>query len=203
MNRELQTAPISERFEHMLAVIGSQKFLRMEGIGNEVPFFVVPFCPTETNEMDKIRLQLSNKLKHKGIRVLDINLYDLAKELLDEMGDWDFWMQQEPKSEKSELLEALQSLTDAETKLAPAITKKMDESEFDVMFISGVGEVFPYIRSHTVLNNLQRVAKAKPTIMFFPGQYSHSLEEGASLDLFGLLHDDKYYRAFNLFERET
>jgi hypothetical protein len=40
-------------------------------------------------------------------------------------------------------------------------------------------------------------------VMFFPGDYSHSLEEGASLDLFGRLHDDKYYRAFNIFDRET
>ena len=68
------------------------------------------------------------------------------------------------------------------------------------MFITGVGEVFPYIRSHTVLNNLQSTAKDQPTVMFFPGEYKHSLEEGASLDLFGILHDDKYYRAFNIFD---
>jgi len=37
-------------------------------------------------------------------------------------------------------------------------------------------------------------------VMFFPGEYKHSLEEGASLDLFGRLHDDKYYRAFNIFD---
>ena len=35
----------------------------------------------------------------------------------------------------------------------------MAESDFDVMFITGVGEVFPYIRSHNVLNNLQSTAK--------------------------------------------
>ncbi|MFW4857873.1 DUF1788 domain-containing protein, partial [Pseudomonas aeruginosa] len=26
---------------------------------------------------------------------------------------------------------------------------------------------------------------------------------GASLELFGLLHDDKYYRAFNIFETQA
>ena len=67
------------------------------------------------------------------------------------------------------------------------------------MFITGVGEVFPYIRSHNVLNNLQSTAKDRPTVMFFPGEYTQSLETGASLDLFGRLHDDKYYRAFNIF----
>jgi len=54
-----------------------------------------------------------------------------------------------------------------------------------------------------VLNNLQKSAKEKPTVMFFPGEYRHSLESGASLELFGRLHDDKYYRAFNIYHFEV
>lgn len=203
MASDLQKAPIATRFDHLLNVISSQRFLRMEGIGKEVPFFVVPYCPTEHLEIEAIRGQLINKLRHKGIRVLEINLYDLSKELMDVEGDWQHWIDNEATTSKVDLLEALQNLTDAETKLAPAIASKISESEFDVLFLSGVGEVFPYIRSHTVLNNLQSVAKSHPMVMFFPGDYSHSLEDGASLDLFGRLHDDKYYRAFNIFERET
>lgn len=203
MASDLQKSPIAIRFDHLLNVISSQRFLRMEGIGKEVPFFVVPYCPTEHLEIEAIRGQLINKLRHKGIRVLEINLYDLSKELMDAEGDWQHWIDNEVTTSKVDLLEALQNLTDAETKLAPAIASKISESEFDVLFLSGVGEVFPYIRSHTVLNNLQSVAKSHPMVMFFPGDYSHSLEDGASLDLFGRLHDDKYYRAFNIFERET
>ena len=203
MASDLQKSPIATRFDHLLNVISSQRFLRMEGIGKEVPFFVVPYCPTEHLEIEAIRGQLINKLRHKGIRVLEINLYVLSKELMDVEGDWQHWIDNEATTSKVDLLEALQNLTDAETKLAPAIASKISESEFDVLFLSGVGEVFPYIRSHTVLNNLQSVAKSHPMVMFFPGDYSHSLEDGASLDLFGRLHDDKYYRAFNIFERET
>src|SRR6056297_405874 len=203
MNLHLKNASIADRFEHLLNVIASQRFLRMEGIGNEVPFFVVPYDPSEAIEMEKLRGQLARKLKHKGVRVLEIDLYDLAKELMDELGDWEFWIENEAKHDKRELLEALQSLTDPQTKLAPAIASKIAATEFDVTFLCGVGEVFPYIRSHTVLNNLQSVAKEQPLVMFFPGDYSHSLEDGASLDLFGRLRDDKYYRAFNLYDREA
>ena len=39
--------------------------------------------------------------------------------------------------------------------------------------------------------------------MFFPGTYEHCQESGASLDLFGMLHDDKYYRAFDIFHCEA
>jgi hypothetical protein len=99
-------------------------------------------------------------------------------------------------------MELLQGPLDPETHLVPAIASRIAGSDFDVMFISGVGEVFPYIRSHNVLNNLQSKAKEKPTVMFFPGAYTHSLATGASLDLFGRLHDDKYYRAFNIFHCE-
>ena len=203
MASDLQKSAIAIRFDHLLNVISSQRFLRMEGIGKEVPFFVVPYCPTEHLEIEAIRGQLINKLRHQGLRVLEINLYDLSKELMQVLGDWDYWMEKESTVSKAELEKELQNLTDAETKLAPAIARKISESEFDVLFLSGVGEVFPYIRSHTVLNNLQSVAKSHPMVMFFPGDYSHSLEDGASLDLFGRLHDDKYYRAFNIFERET
>lgn len=202
MNQHLKTAPIIDRFEHLLSVISSQRFLRKEGIGNEVPFFVVPYSATEAVEMDKLRNQLTRKLKQRGIRILEINLYDLSKDLMLEMDDWDYWIKNETSHDKSELLEALQSLTDPETTLAPAIAQRMDDAEFDVTFLCGVGEVYPFIRSHTVLNNLQSVAKEQPLIMFFPGDYSHSLEEGASLDLFGRMRDDKYYRAFNMYDRE-
>ena len=202
MNSAMQSAPLADRFDHLVNVISSPRFLRMEGLGNEVPFFVAPFRASETSEVEKVRGQLIKKLKHKGVRVLDVNLYDLVRELLQAEGDWKYWLEHEQEVGKSELLEALQALTDPEKHVTPAIARKMESSEFEVMFISGVGEVFPYIRSHTILNNLQKVAKSKPTLMFFPGEYSHSLEEGASLDLFGRLHDDKYYRAFNIFDRE-
>jgi hypothetical protein len=99
-----------------------------------------------------------------------------------------------------ELKELLQSVLDSEHHLIPAIAEKMHNEDFDVMFITGVGEVFPYIRSHTVLNNLQSAAKDKPTIMFFPGDYSQSDEKGSSLNLFGNLLDDNYYRAFNIYK---
>jgi hypothetical protein len=97
-------------------------------------------------------------------------------------------------------MELLQGVLDVELHLVPAIAAKMAQAdEFAVLFLTGIGEIFPYIRSHNVLNNLQSTAKARPTVMFFPGRYTQSLEQGASLELFGVLHDDKYYRAFNVY----
>jgi len=203
MKVDLSRAPVQERYQHLLTVIGSERFLRKQGLGNEVPFFICPYKPEEAIEMERLQRQLINKLAQNGIEVLAINLYDLAVQILKKEGDWDWCMEEEESISKEELKEELQSMLDVETVLTPAIKEKMNGSEYQVMFISGVGEVFPYIRSHNVLNNLQKTAKEKPTVMFFPGEYTHSLETGASLDLFGRLHDDKYYRAFNIYHSEV
>jgi hypothetical protein len=146
-------------------------------------------------------------LQGRGVRVLEVNLYDLSIELLkaregssDDSSLWDEILTVEPEVEKDALLELMQNVLGVEEYLIPAIGERLAGADYDVLFLSGIGEVFPYIRSHNVLNNLQSTAKGKPTVMFFPGEYRHSLQQGASLELFGLLHDDKYYRAFNIFE---
>lgn len=200
---DLIDQPLNKRYDHMVAVISSDRFLKMQGLGNEVPFFICPFKPEETLAMSKMVKQLLRSLENNGIGVLEINLYDLAIELLQERGIWDRILQSEASLPKDELKELLQGVLDPEHHLIPAIADKMAKAAYKVMFITGVGEVFPYIRSHTVLNNLQRVAKNRPTVMFFPGTYVHTLEKGASLDLFGRLHDDKYYRAFNIYHTQV
>jgi hypothetical protein len=194
---------MQDRFQHLYAVISSLRFLGKKGLGNEVPFFICPFKPEEAVEMDRLQHQLANRLGQAGVRTLEINLYDLSIEILKEREIWDQILEMESTVSKDQLKELLQGVLDPEAHLVPAIAAKLANNDFDVLFLSGVGEVFPYIRSHNVLNNLQSTAKEKPTVMFFPGAYTHTLESGASLDLFGRLHDDKYYRAFNIFHCEV
>lgn len=190
---------IQEKFQHLLAVVSSERFLKKQGIGNEVPFFICPYNPSDANEVERSLKKLVTKLEQTGIRILNVNIYDMSIELLKEREIWDRVLSVEESVSKAEFQELLQNVLDPESHLVPAVAKKIESAEYDVMFLSGVGEVYPYIRSHNVLNNLQSTAKDKPTVMFFPGTYTHSLETGASLDLFGKLHDDKYYRAFNIF----
>lgn len=201
--KDRQYSPINERYDHLYHVISSQKFKNKEGLGkNEVPFFICPFNPKDYEQIDKMKSQLFNKLNETGTSILEINLYDLAIEILKENDDFDFLIKQESNMSKDRLKEELQSILDIETVFMEEIASRMKSSDLETMFITGVGEVFPYIRSHNILNNLQKVARAKPTVMFFPGDYKHSLESGASLELFELLRDDKYYRAFNIYHYE-
>jgi hypothetical protein len=193
---------MQERFQHLLAVISGNRFLQMTGIGKEVPFYICPYKPEDALEVESIQKHLANQLEQIGVRVLSINLYDLSMNILKKDGDFEWLIDNEQRLPKQRILEEIQGILDVQTVLVQEIGKQLNSNEYDVLFLSGVGEVYPYIRSHNVLNNLQSVAKQRPTLMFFPGAYTQSLETGASLDLFGRLNDDKYYRAFNIFHCE-
>lgn len=218
MSQKISQQPLSVRFEHLVSVISSPRFLEMRGLNNDLPFYICEFKATEAFEMQRMQGQLTNTLASlsveclggRGVKVLEVNLYDLCIDLLKaregsspDTNLWDEILAIESEVEKDSLLELLQNVLGIEDYLIPAIGERLRQVEFDVLFLSGIGEVFPHIRSHNVLNNLQSTAKDKPTVMFFPGEYRHSLEQGASLELFGLLHDDKYYRAFNIFETQV
>lgn len=202
MNGEASTLSMQERLEHLYQVMSGHRFLSKQSLGNEIPFFICPYKPQEATDMERVERQLVNRLEQAGVKILDVNLYDLSIEMLKNRGIWNQVHEMEQSVSKQELKELLQGVLDPEMHLVPTISGKMQATEFDVLFLTGVGEVFPYIRSHNVLNNLQSTAKDQPTVMFFPGAYTHSLEVGASLDLFGRLQDDKYYRAFNIYHCE-
>jgi len=186
-----------ERAEHLFKVVTSQRFLTKQGLGNEVPFFICPYPAEEGLSMVEDRLDLVTRIAHAGITVLDLSLYDLSLGILEERGILDQILEIEPETDKGEIRELLQSVLDPKANLIPRIGDAIQAAPHDVIFLSGVGEVYPYVRSHNVLNNLQ------PTVLFFPGSYTHALATGASLDLFGRLHDDKYYRAFNILNYEV
>ena len=193
----------NERAEHLFKVVTSQRFLTKQGLGNEVPFFICPYPAEEGLTMNEDRADLVTRIRHAGVGVLDLSLYDLSIAILEERGILDQILDIEPDTGKDEIRELLQSVLDPQANLIPKIGEAIEATPHDVIFLSGVGEVYPYIRSHNVLNNLQSTAKDKPTVLFFPGSYTHALATGASLDLFGRLHDDKYYRAFNILNYEV
>ena len=192
-----------ERAEHLYRVITSERFLKKQGLGNEVPFFICPFPARDGLSMHEDRKDLVARISHAGVKVLDLSLYDLAIELLEERGILKQILDIEAESDKAEIKELLQGVLDPQAHLIPKIGEAIAATDHQVIFLSGVGEVYPYIRSHNVLNNLQSTAKQAPTVLFFPGNYTHALATGASLDLFGELHDDKYYRAFNILNYEV
>jgi hypothetical protein len=184
---------ISEKFEHLFKVISTKGFLNKQSLGGEIPFFVSAYQAEQELEIRKAIELLKRKLENSGIPVLDLNLYDLVVEIFEEKGSIERMFRVEKAKSKAKFLRALQSSLNIHQVLMPKIKEKIESTNAKVYFLTGIGLVFPYIRSHTVLNNLQNIATEAPTVAFFPGEY-----DGHSLKLFGLMKDDNYYRAFNI-----
>lgn len=190
---------LEERFQSLREVLASKSFLARDGIINEVPFFIFAYDPSQENQVQELTRHLLSQLEKSGIALLEINLFDLAVEIIEKRGKWDRILLAEPGMSKDKFKTQLQNLTDAQDKLTPAIGAKIAENPgIQILFLTGVGLVYPFIRAHSVLNNLQKVAKDYPTLLFFPGEYTFTEGRGQSLDLFGELNEDKYYRAFNI-----
>lgn len=200
----MKSTDLNAQEAHVLAVLSSQRFLNMEGLSNEVPFFIYPYAPEASLPVAQAKKRIKSKLStQRGITVREVNLYDLSVEILKERGVWERILKVEADQDKGDFRELLQGMLDPQLHIGPAIRAKIEDADFDIFFLTGIGEVFPYIRSHNVLNNLQSVVTGKPMLMFFPGRYEQSDTLGSSLVLFGRLKDDQYYRAKNILEQEA
>lgn len=184
---------ISDRFNAYFKTISSDRFLKMEALGGEIPFYIAAYDAKEELTIRKAINGLQKKLTAAGKTVLEINLYDISCQMLEEKGMLEKLFVVEQKKSKAKLLKAVQSALNIHRRLMPHIQTMIDEANADVYFVTGIGLVYPFMRSHNLLNNLQNVAKDAPTVAFFPGEYS-----GEYLSLFSLMKDDNYYRAFDI-----
>lgn len=195
---------LAQQEEHLFRVLSSERFLNMEGLGNEVAHFIYDYDPTWALDVAQAKKRIKTKLAtERGIRVFEVNLYDLCVDLLKKRNVWERVLAAEPTMDKPDFLNMLQNMLDPQIHLAPAIADLMEGESFEILFLTGIGEVFPFVRSHTVLNNLQTVVSDKPMLMFFPGRYEVSATQGSALVLFGQLKDDSFYRAKRILDQEA
>lgn len=180
------------KFNDLYKKITSKDFLEMNALGGEIPFYITSYNPKQLVKVEEHIHSLKNRLSNSGIEALEINIYDICLSLLEEKNILEKIMEIESQTPKDKLIRMIQRVLDIEKKIVPLIEKKLIENSCKVVFLTGIGLVFPYIRAHTILNNIQSVIKNIPMILFFPGDYNSN-----TLTLFGKL-DNNYYRAFNL-----
>jgi hypothetical protein len=198
------TPTLAQQEQHLFKVLSSERFLKMEGLGNEVAHFIYDYDPAWALDVAEAKKRISTKLDTElGIKVFEINLYDLCVELLKRRNVWERILAVEPTMDKPDFLKMLQNMLDPQMHLAPAIRESIAGESFQILFLTGIGEVFPFLRSHTVLNNLQTVVSDRPMLMFFPGRYEVSATQGSALVLFGQLKDDSFYRAKRILDQEA
>lgn len=181
------------KFKHIYKVVTSQSFLSMSSLQGEIPFWIAPYDVKSEKQVVIEIENLEKKLRNEGIKPLVIDLFELSCSIIDENIGLTEMFEIEKDMEKFYFKDALQSTINIHERLIPAIVKLVEETEPQMLLLKGVGLVYPFIRSHTVLNNLQSAVKHLPVVMFYPGDYS-----GLTLRLFSEFEDDNYYRASNI-----
>lgn len=189
------TLTLEERLNQIIPRITSQDFLDSKGLGNEIGFWIFDYPPER--ELD-VRDFLNNTILPAlpklapSIRAQTVNLLTLVTELLEERKLLDKAIQMQQSKGDDSALAALRSVL-KEDKLAQKIAEQFDVANLDLLMVTGVGSVYPMLRTHTLLSALHPIMGKTPLLMFFPGKY-----DGHSLRLFNTLAEDHYYRAFRL-----
>ncbi len=185
---------LTERMNKILPRIIADDFLSGSGIGNEIAFYIFDYPPEDELQVrDYLRTLLAHIPKQKhGLRVKHIDLLEFVLDYLKSRKLLDKAVQMQREKGDEALKKALGGPLH-ESKLAGYFAEVVQPQQHDLVIVSGVGSVWPLLRSHALLNNLQPVMGKTPLVMFYPGRY-----DGQSLRLFGKLKNTNYYRAFKL-----
>ena len=199
--------PLTDRLNKILPRLVSDDRLGGSGIGNEIAFYIFDYPPEdELRIRDHIRFLLDHIPKQKpALRVQHVNLFDFVLDYLKRRNFLDEAIKMQREKGDHALKKALAGPLHPE-KLAPLFGQVARPADHDLVLVSGVGSVFPLMRTSSLLSNLQRVMGGTPLVLFYPGRYDQM-----TLKLFGKLSlsatyegagktrkSEHYYRAFRL-----
>lgn len=175
-------------------------FLEMRGVAKEVPIFIQTYSPADEDQLRVVVKGAEQFLRKQGLRVKHVDLFELVLQLLESEGWLQKVLQREPSWSKGDLFDTLQNVAEPTEALVPKLMQVLGDSQ--ISLITGSGRVYPFLRTHTILEALQPAMVRHPVVIFFPGEYSQDADGGSYLRLFGTSTASKienpHYRATNL-----
>ena len=181
---------IKERLDILRGNIQEEDFLLGKGLSNEVNIRM--FCYDAKDEM--IVQHFVEQLKTDqslNCRLIEVNLYETFLSICDDKRITNSIPAMEEKKGKEFILKQMNSVA----KVGAFIDKIQYEPHMvgeDILLITGVGDVFPFLRVHTLLDALQPYFSDIPILVMYPGKF-----DGSYMKLFNKLKPNQYYRAFN------
>ena len=184
---------IFERLDTLREKLSDEAFLANKGLSNEVGLYVFAYHPDEEMPVRHFLNAISADMDGKNgrSRAVIFDLYEILMDICKDRRILERIPQMEMQRGAEFMLKQIQRVAPPEAYIERM--KYADHRYGDIVLITGVGRVFPYMSSHNILNNLQHVFDDIPVVLFYPGEYT-----GQSLTLFNEFADDNYYRAFNL-----
>ena len=190
---------LSERF---FKTLSHPNFLTMKGLANEVPIFIQTYEPEQEDALRRMVESLAIRLQNTGITLKSLDLFELVLEELEEHDILRGLLESEATSQRQDVLETLQNYSDPKTHMIPRLIRAIDGDGSQLTLVTGPGRIFPFLRTHTILESLQPAMFRHPVVIFFPGEYAQDPTGGSHLRLFGSIPSPRinnpYYRATNL-----
>lgn len=182
---------MKDRFKELIKKIKSDEFYNNRGLANEIPFYIFDYNPKYELEIrDFVKNKLLVSLEDDDrLKAVEIDIFELLLESMRNDNILDIAFEIEEKKGTKFLYEKLKKSFNTEI-IMKYISKKTDGKNF--LILTGVGKIFPIVRTHTILNNLQNIFDHTKVLLFFPGEYTST-----DLRLFGF-EDNNYYRAFKI-----
>jgi len=187
---------LDEKLRKIEEVISNENFRKNKGLSNEVGYYIFDY-PAE--EELKVRNYLENLKKRnienpQGYELKIYDVYDIMIDLIEEEGLLEDCIEMEENEGLDYLISAVNDILriDYDDNYFNTYIEE-NTPDNSVVFITGVGKIFPFVRSHGILNKLHLIFDRAPVVLFYPGKY-----DGQSLMLFSEFKDDNYYRAFPL-----
>ena len=181
---------INEKLYKLRTLIQDQDFLTGKGLSNEVNIRMFCYDPKEEmtvrhfiNQLEKDKTLECNLICH--------NLYHIFLEICEEKNILEKIPDMESKKGSDYLKDRILKFSTTE-----AFSDKMQygpHKKGDVLLLSGIGEVYPFMRVHSLLEELQTSYDDIPIVVLYPGSF-----DGRSLILFNEFTPNEYYRAFNI-----
>ena len=181
---------IKDRLDNLTSKFNDDSFLANKGLSNEVGIHIFCYDPKDEPLINHYVRWVKESAGTKA-RIIEYDLYDVFlnicsdKKVLDKLADME-----EKKGDKvfKELVAKFA------TPSAFVDRMKTDTAPGDVIMLTGVGKVYPYMRCNNILENLQPVFDNRPIVVMYPGRYT-----GQELILFNKRQFSRnYYRAFNI-----
>lgn len=181
---------IEEQLDQLRTLIQEPDFLQGKGLSNEVNIRIFCYDPKEEMAVRHFVEQLATD-QSLPCRLKICNLYQTFLSICEELGITEAIPEMEQQDGSEFLLEQLHSAV-GEGEFISKLQYQPHE-EGDVLVLTGVGEVFPFMRIHVLLEALQPYFSDIPILVFYPGKF-----DGHHLKLFDKLQLNDYYRAFNV-----
>lgn len=183
---------LQNRLNVIVDRIESPKFLKSDGLGNEIGFWVFDY-PAKLELIVREHLkQVDEKLQKRGYSFVHLNMFQILIDMLEERGLFERACQRERQVGEDGLRKTLAGPLSQE-KVAKYIAQKYKPAELEFVLVSGLGNAWPLVRGHELLSALQDIMGKTPLVLFYPGEYS-----GMDLHPFGIIESKNYYRAFKL-----